>query len=649
MKISPLVKPLLGVVALPGDKSMSHRALMFASLCQSASEIRHFGQGADNQATVQCLRALGVRIDVTGEDSYILPPAHFTSPRAPLDCMNSGTTMRLLMGLLAGQNIHATLIGDESLSRRPMSRVVEPLAQFGAQIKTERNHAPIEIFSHPLHAANVSLKEPSAQVKSSVMLAALFAENESTVVEPEQTRDHSERMMQAFGFPVRRDSKRVHVGSLKKRPEGFSFWVPADVSSAAFWVVLATLVPGSDVTIIDVGLNPTRLGFVDVLKRMGASIEMIVRGKSGGETWGDLRVRAVSKLLATNLVGHEARLAIDEIVVLAVAMAFAQGRSCIAGVQDLRHKESDRIESTAAMLRAAQINVEVKPDGLVIDGGRPQRAHIDAHGDHRIALAAAVLACAGSGAEIDGFDSASVSYGNFLPDVRRLSETSDHRGHAITVAIDGPAGAGKSTVARLLSQRLGYVYVDTGAIYRALAWLALREGIAMDDREALTRVAKNLDVRFESTAGQQRVLCGDEDVTTLIRTPQISQLASVVSQHPDVRQALLDLQRRLAGNGGAVLEGRDIGTVVFPSAQAKFFLDAAPHERARRRYDQLGGDKAAYEEVLRELSDRDQRDKSREAAPLKIAVDAVCLDSTALDVAQVVNEIERRVRAKERL
>jgi 3-phosphoshikimate 1-carboxyvinyltransferase len=667
MIVSPLSNPLVGVVALPGDKSISHRALLFAALCDGPSDIRHLGSGADNKATIACLKKLGVTVEGEGAHVSIIPPKQFKTGPVELDCMNSGTTMRLMTGLLAGIGARATLVGDASLSKRPMKRVQKPLSELGADVATTDGHAPLTVTPRPLEGREIHLETTSAQVKSAVVLAGLFAQGATRVYEPELTRDHTERLMQALGFPlaVEHEAQRMAAGLEPAivvrpfsgvRPKGFSVWVPGDPSSAAFWAVLASLTPGSDVTLIDVSLNPTRTGFVNVLRRMGAAIEVTARGESAGEPWGDIRIRAVDKLEATTVGGHEAHMAIDELPILMIAMAFAQGRSEITDATDLRNKESDRIEAMAAVLRALSIQHEVRKDGIAIDGvtrdKRPStEAKVEAELDHRIALSAAVAGLIGPAPmSISGFEAAGVSYGAFLGEVKQLAGERRARGKAITVAIDGPAGAGKSTVSKRLAERLGYTLVDTGAIYRCVGLLTLRAGKNPSVAEQVEPIAKSIEVRFEAAPGGQRVLCNGEDVTDAIRTAEASRTASIVSQHRQVRAALLDIQRKLAGVGGAVLEGRDIGTVVFPEAEGKFFLDAAPEERARRRMDELSAknQSADFETVLREIRERDARDSERDVAPLMPAADAVLLDSTKLDVPAVVSEMERRVRAKEK-
>lgn len=649
LKVTPLRAPLRGSVVLPGDKSLSHRALLFSALCKGESRVRNLGTGADNKATRKCLSALGVEFSEEGNAVVVHAPNELRSPSEPLDCMNSGTTMRLMTGLLAGLRVNATLIGDESLSKRPMLRVAKPLALLGAKIKTTEGHAPITVEAATLHGANVVLDEPSAQVKSAVILAALFASGDSAVTEPELTRDHTERWLSGLGFVVSKATERGEAITVKGggiRGQGRTLWIPGDPSSAAFWAVLAAGIPGSKLRIVDVSLNPTRLGFVAVLRRMGVQIDLLPRGEALTEPWGDIVVHGANELHATDVSGHEGRMAIDELVVLAVAMAKAKGTSRVSGAADLRNKESDRIEATANMIRAAGIAVETQADGFTITGGLLKPAVVDSVGDHRIALAAAVMGSIGSEVTIEGFSSAGVSYGSFLKTLANLVTPQPLR--PVTVAIDGPAGAGKSTVSRALAARLGYHLVDTGAIYRALAVVAAERGIAEDDASGLHALASHIRYSFEFPESGQRTLIDDIDVTDRLRTPEVSRASSLVSRHPKVRSVLLSVQRELALRGGVVLEGRDIGTVVCPDAEVKFFLHASDHERAQRRMRELAerGIIADLAEVLSEIQDRDARDRTRDVAPLFAAPDAVLVDSTASSIDGVVGDMYEHVLAK---
>lgn len=646
-RVERLAGPVRGSVVLPGDKSLSHRALMFSALCRGESRIRNLGTGADNKATRLCLRALGVEVVEAAGEVIVRAPEALKSPSAPLDCMNSGTTMRLLTGLLAGVGVEATLVGDESLQKRPMRRVQQPLSLLGAAVDTEDGHAPVRISRRQLKGARVELHEPSAQVKSAVILAALFAEGETRVREPELTRDHTERWLQGLGFALRREGEDIVIAGGSSRGRGCAMWVPGDPSSAAFWAVLAACSKGSVLRIVDVSLNPTRLGFVHVLRRMGARIDLVPRGEAMTEPWGEIVVYGADRLTATVVEGHEARMAIDELVVLAVAMATAEGTSVVRGAADLKNKESDRIAATAAMVRAAGILVETHDDGFAITGGKLRFGEVDSVGDHRIALAAAVMGSVGQGVSILGFDSAGVSYSTFLSTLNKLVAPAAS-GAAVTVAIDGPAGAGKSTVSKALADRLGFHLVDTGAIYRALTVVALERQLPIEDEVAMSKLAAEVRYSFEFSARGQHTLVDGADVTDRLRTPEVSRASSIVSQHKGVRQALLAVQRELASRGGVVLEGRDIGTVVCPNADVKFFLHASDEERARRRSLELRerGILADLSVVLSEIRDRDERDRTRDIAPLVAAPDAVWVDSTSSSIEHVLQQMMEYVSAK---
>lgn len=417
-------EPLLGTLAVPGDKSMSHRALIFAALATGTSSIAHLAGGADVACTRAVLVALGVRIRVRADEGVVVAGAGFEGLREPevvLDCGNSGTTMRLVAGLLAGRPLHAVLTGDDSLLRRPMMRVVEPLRAMGAKI-TGRNGgalAPLAIQGAALTGCRHELPVASAQVSSALVLAGLQADGETFIAEPGMSRDHTVRMLAALGAPVVRVDERtlrVHAGA----PMPFEFVVPGDPSSAAFFVVAACITPGSSIRLRGVSLNPTRIGFVTVLQRMGARITIEPTGDVLGEPVGDLVVEA-STLEGTVISGAEIPNVIDEIPVLAVAAAFAHGRTEIRDAAELRHKESDRIGTIAQELTQMGVGVTTLPDGLDIEGGQPRAGLFKSHGDHRIAMAGAVAAHALAGAStVRGWRAVSSSYPEFLTDFSTL-------------------------------------------------------------------------------------------------------------------------------------------------------------------------------------------------------------------------------------
>jgi 3-phosphoshikimate 1-carboxyvinyltransferase len=395
---------LRGRLRVPGDKSISHRAIMLAAIATGETRIEGFLEGADALATLRAFRRLGVAI--TGPDAGLVLVqgvglSGLRAPDGPLDMGNSGTSMRLLAGLLAGQSFATTLIGDESLSRRPMRRVTEPLALMGARIETNAaGTAPLHILpTAGLQGIDYRMPVASAQVKSSLLLAGLCAAGETCVTEPAPTRDHTERMLTALGYPVRRTGPRVCLtgaGSGGGQLTGGRLQVPADLSSAAFFLVGASIATGSDLTLTGVGINPTRLGVIDILRAMGADIAVLDERLAGAEPVADLRVRA-APLKGIRIPVELVPLAIDEFPAIFIAAACATGETVLTGAEELRVKESDRIAVMAAGLTALGIEAEPRPDGIRIVGGSLGSGTVAAHGDHRIAMSFAIAGLRASG------------------------------------------------------------------------------------------------------------------------------------------------------------------------------------------------------------------------------------------------------------
>jgi 3-phosphoshikimate 1-carboxyvinyltransferase len=415
--------PLRGRVRVPGDKGISHRALLFAAMADGRSRIVGLAGGDDVARTRLLLRDVGVALTIAGSAVTVEGKGveGLVEPTGVLDCGNSGTTMRTATGLLAGRSFLSVLSGDDSLRQRPMARVVEPLRAMGAHVdgRARGALAPIVVRGGGLVGCEHRLTVASAQVKTALALAGLQATGVTTITEPAPSRDHTERILGALGAPVAVDGTtlRIEAGA----PAPLELHVPGDPSSAAFWVVGATITPGSDVVVEGVGCNPTRLAFVDVLRRMGAAIEVTVTGDELGEPVGDLHVRAAS-LRATSIGGDEIPLVQDELPVLAVAAAFAEGVTEIADAGELRVKESDRIASVEALLDALGVGVESSADGLSIRGGRPRAARLASAGDHRLAMAAAVAANAADGESVvDGWRAVTVSYPEFGDDFAVLT------------------------------------------------------------------------------------------------------------------------------------------------------------------------------------------------------------------------------------
>ncbi len=397
---------LQGRIRVPGDKSISHRSIILGAIACGTTHVSGFLEGADAISTMNVFRALGVRIDGPDHGRVVVHgvgPGGLRAPSGPLDCGNAGTAMRLLIGLLAGQRFGCTLIGDESLSKRPMRRVADPLARMGARIQTSEGRPPVRI--EPVVDALKGIEYPmpmaSAQVKSSLLLAGLHAEGETVVTEPAPTRDHTERMLEGFGVKLSREGATVRIRG-GQALTATDIDVPADISSAAFFLVGASISPGSDLFLEHVGVNPTRTGVLDILALMGADIERINERKVGGEPVADLRVRA-SRLRGIDVPPELVPLAIDEFPVLFVAAACADGRTVVTGAEELRVKESDRIAVMADGLRALGVHAQATPDGMIIEG-RGQHTgsvfsagSVASHGDHRIAMAFAMAALRAGG------------------------------------------------------------------------------------------------------------------------------------------------------------------------------------------------------------------------------------------------------------
>jgi 3-phosphoshikimate 1-carboxyvinyltransferase len=410
--------PLRGRLRVPGDKSISHRAVMLAAIAEGTSRVTGFLEGEDTRATARVFARLGVRIEVPAPSERIVHGVGLdglSGSADVLDCGNSGTGMRLLAGLLAGQRFDSVLVGDESLSRRPMRRVTGPLGRMGARIDTTNDGLPPLRITGGTRLRGIDFASPvaSAQVKSAVLLAGLYADGETTVTEPRPTRDYTERMLRAFGAQVEYSPGHARVTG-RTGLKATDVHVPADFSSAAFFLVAAAVIPGSDLVIEAVGMNPRRTGLLDALRLMGADIDVAARREEGGEPVADLRVRAAP------LHGIEVPVALVPATLAAfpalfVAAACAHGRTTVQGAAELRVKESDRIATMASALRALGIDVEERPDGALIQGGTPHGGTVDSHGDHRIAMATAVLAqCVDAGVRIRDVANVATSFPGFI-------------------------------------------------------------------------------------------------------------------------------------------------------------------------------------------------------------------------------------------
>lgn len=413
-----------GALRLPGDKSISHRYAMLAAVAEGVTRLDNFSSGADCLSTLECLRALGVDVQRNHDRAVVIEGAgrSLRAPTRPLDCGNSGSTMRMLAGILAGQRFTAEMIGDESLSRRPMARVIEPLTRMGARIESRNSRPPLRIAGGTLRALDYRLPVPSAQVKSAVLFAGLFAEGETWVEEPVPTRDHTELALIAFGAQVGRAPRRVGLRGGQSL-HAIEASVPGDLSSAAFFLCAAALFPESNLVLENLLLNPTRAALLDVLAAMGARAAVLHAEERHGELAGTIRLQP-GKLRGAVICGAQSAALIDELPVLAAIAPYTQEGIEIRDARELRVKESDRIAAVSSNLRALGVSVEERDDGLRIAGG--QQVHggeVHSFGDHRIAMAFAIAALrAGGEVRIQGADAASISYPEFFAALDRLVE-----------------------------------------------------------------------------------------------------------------------------------------------------------------------------------------------------------------------------------
>ena len=555
---------LSGEISPPPDKSISHRAALLGAMSAGPVRIRNYLEAADTRSMLGAVQAVGATVEEPGDEIVVTGPGlrEARESAGTIDVGNAGTVMRLLSGWLAVQEGREwRLDGDDSIRRRPVDRIAEPLRQMGAEVDaTDGRFPPFTVRGAHLRAIAYDLPVASAQVKSCVLLAGLAAEGATTVREPAPSRDHTERMLARAGVAVRRSGNDVTVGHTDELNLG-DVDVPADMSSAAFAIAAGVLVPGSRLVVRDVNVNWTRAGFVHIARRMGAAIEGELEDDPGEEIpreepVGDLEV-ASGPLQATVVEPDEVPLCIDELPLVALLGCFAEGETVVRGAQELRVKESDRIATVVDGLSGLGGRIEATEDGFVVTGHRrPARRHAspprrpppgDARRDRRDGLARGRRGRGDGGGR------------SLLSRLRgRL-----RRAGLMLVAIDGPAGAGKSTVARAVAQALGFTYLDSGAMYRCVALAGDRD-------------AASLDIAFEG----ERVLLDGEDVSEAIRTPEISQAASRKATDPAVRAAMVAKQRELLRAGDWVAEGRDIGTVVAPRRRGEGLADRRPR-RAR--------------------------------------------------------------------
>lgn len=416
------IKKAAGQIKVPGDKSISHRAVMLGSLANGVTEISGFLKGADCLSTIDCFRKMGIDIDINGENVTVHGNGlrGLKKPDEMLYTGNSGTTTRLLCGILAGQNFDTSITGDASIQKRPMGRVVQPLSMMGAKIENE--YCPLYITGTKLHGINYKMPVASAQVKTAIILAELYADGETVIHEIEKSRDHTELMLSAMGADLTVDNLDITVKPTNDLT-AVNVDVPGDISSAAFFLVLGAIMPNSQITVTNVGINPTRTGIIDVLKDMGADITLENVHTSAGETVADITVRS-SSLKGTTVGGDIIPRLIDELPIIAVAAVFADGQTVIKDAQELKVKETNRIRAVVDEFNKCGIDITETDDGMIINGGKSiHGADFKTYGDHRMAMSLTVLAQLANGeSTLDDSDCACVSYPTFFDDFYKLGK-----------------------------------------------------------------------------------------------------------------------------------------------------------------------------------------------------------------------------------
>ncbi len=641
------VKQLSGQYTVPGDKSISHRAIILGAIAKGPTTIKGFLRSEDCMATLNIMRALGVDITESADEILVQGVGlhGLKAANQPLDCGNAGTAMRLLAGLLSAQQFKSTLIGDESLSTRPMGRVIKPLTEMGAQIHATDNCAPL-VFNPSTSINSIHYNSPiaSAQVKSALLLAGLYADGVTTVTEPHKSRDHTETMLRGFGAELEVDGLSV---SLTGQPElhGQAIDVPADISSAAFFMVLGLCHPNADFVLSNVSINPTRDGVIKILQAMGGRLTLTNIRDQAGEPVADIRVQS-SQLQGIEIPQHLIPSAIDEFPVLFIAAALASGQTVLTGADELRHKESDRITVMLIGLKTLGVTVKELPDGAIITGGKLHSGLVDGHGDHRVAMSFLLAGTLSQGQDIvvKGCHNIGTSFPEFFALVKSMGIPVNKPAPVIT--IDGPSGVGKGTTSALLAKQLGWRLLDSGAIYRALALQAMQHKVDPTDEQQLVALAQDLPVRFSTDdSGAVQITLGSTVVNDQIRSEACGEMASKIAPIAAVRQALLQRQKDFQQAPGLVADGRDMGTVVFKSAPLKVFLSANAQERAKRRHKQLQeqGVDVKIRDLLEDIETRDHRDSTRKVAPLVPAIDAYVIDTSDLSIDEVLAQVMQLV------
>jgi 3-phosphoshikimate 1-carboxyvinyltransferase len=636
---------LKGSLHLPGDKSIGIRSLIILSQSYGISNVSNISDGEDVQTALANIKKLKITVQKTGPSDYKIfgLGIGFKPFKGTLNFNNSGTTLRLLTGLLSTSPVEAKLIGDASLSKRPI-RIISLMEKFFASFSPKnKDYLPIKLIGYGDAVQNdISITKPSAQIISACILAGMNAHGLTSITAPNTARDHTERMLKYLKYPIQIKNhgkmKTIKIMGKQFLSAEKNYIVPGDPSSAAFVIVLGALTKNSSVTLHNILLNEKRIGFLKVLKKMGANIQIKNKKIKFGESVGDIEVKS-SILRGISLSAEIIPSIIDEIPILMVAAAFADGKSYFPNLDELKIKESDRLAAMEINLKKVGVSLTRTSNSLTIlgldeDFYSNKVATVDSFKDHRIAMSFAVMAMASKKKiHIKDFDCARVSYPNFLSDIEKIRNKSFKQ---IIVGLDGPVSSGKTSVAKYAANKLqNSLFLDSGLLYRFLAKKQLQQKQKKINVSKLITIAKKISLNDLKSSG--------------LHKQNINLLVSKIAKIPQIRKALLPVQRKIIFNTSfqnVFVCGRDINSKVAQNADLKIYIDAPLKMRATRRYLELKKINPAitFEEVLKTVKMRDFNDKSRSHSPLIKTKDSILINNTGSNIRTTFVKLQRLIR-----
>ena len=636
---------LKGSLHLPGDKSIGIRSLIILSQSYGISNVSNISDGEDVQTALANIKKLKITVQKTGPSDYKIfgLGIGFKPFKGTLNFNNSGTTLRLLTGLLSTSPVEAKLIGDASLSKRPI-RIISLMEKFFASFSPKnKDYLPIKLIGYGDAVQNdISITKPSAQIISACILAGMNAHGLTSITAPNTARDHTERMLKYLKYPIQIKNhgkmKTIKIMGKQFLSAEKNYIVPGDPSSAAFIIVLGALTKNSSVTLHNILLNEKRIGFLKVLKKMGANIQIKNKKIKFGESVGDIEVKS-SMLRGVSLSAEIIPSIIDEIPILMVAAAFADGKSYFPNLDELKIKESDRLAAMEINLKKVGVSLTRTSNSLTIlgldeDFYSNKVAIVDSFKDHRIAMSFAVMAMASKKKiHIKDFDCARVSYPNFLSDIEKIRNKSFKQ---IIVGLDGPVSSGKTSVAKYAANKLqNSLFLDSGLLYRFLAKKQLQQKQKKINVSKLITIAKKISLKDLKSSG--------------LHKQNINLLVSKIAKIPQIRKALLPVQRKIIFNTSfqnVFVCGRDINSKVAQNADLKIYIDAPLKMRATRRYLELKKINPAitFEEVLKTVKMRDFNDKSRSHSPLIKTKDSILINNTGSNIRTTFVKLQRLIR-----